>query len=265
MTRLYGVMVGANCAVLSVYTTAHKYYNSTDKFTANYKKEGDASYTTIERNSNIFRFLYSGYEFDVYGLEPQTTYDIYVNVDSEESNHITFTTESLGVFNYELTMRSDVTDVESGLSISLINSFAENMVNIGYDITPHSTKYTPKFTACTNDYLVDKYGAQAVTHGRDSYIEFDAYDTKLRTIIHEYRHLMFFSGGYNISYASENAGSISDPNVLYKTFSFFSHNDNKTEIYMYYGENNCYDTQYLYDYFVLKAISNNPVTIVYGN
>lgn len=267
MTKLYGVMAGANCAVLSVLTTMYKYYYVGDKFKAYYKKSSESEYTSVASvKSENLNFRDSAWEFDVYGLEPQTTYEIYVKVDTEESNHITFTTESVIPFEYDLSPRGDISESASAKSTTLLESFAEKMSGIGYDIKSHSSTYIPKFIACDGAYLRENYGAVAVTHGLDSWIDFNNTSTPMNTIIHEYRHLMFFTGsGSKCCYASDIADGITDVNVLYKTFSFMSYNNNKSDIYTYYGENSCKETAYLYDFFILKAISNNPVTIVYGN
>ena len=267
MTQLTGVMVGARCAVLSIYTTDR---STNDDFVVYYKKASESSYTSVNGNyagsgtRNLY-FVDSEWAFDVYNLEPQTSYEIYVKVRGNESNHINFTTEAEGVFRYNLVINDGVTEAASASSVNMMSNFAQRMIDIGYNINKHSTSYSPKFIACKAGDIRQRYNAVAVAHGIDTSIEFDSpftsNDTFMSTFIHEYRHLMFFTpANSSICYASDMSG-VSDKNQLYKTFSFFSRNNNKSEAYTFYGENSCSDTQYLYDFFILKAISNNTITI----
>lgn len=272
MTEIYGIMYGAKCAAIGFIT--NKSISSSTTVNAYVKKSGDSSFTTVTGVLNTtFKFMQSAWEFDIRNLDEGSTYEVYVSVAGEESNHLSFTTLSdRGSFNYDSRFWNYRNSAEYTPSQSVqdaaneaLDTFTSTLEDVGYTNT-ELTKY----------YLTSASGFSygGLTSGNKQYILIDGVtvDRMIQVMIHEYRHRIFFgkylpiqgNDCWGVGYASEKTAYFgSYLNNLYEVASFFSRNDDKTELYYYYGENSCPETFFLSGFFLIKILGKQEVNIVY--
>ena len=275
MTELYGAIIGAKCAVLGFCSTSDA-SRSSSTVSGFYKKSGDQTFTEVvgsrgwTTGSSNFAFRGSAWES---GLDVGTTYEVYVSVNGDESNHLTFTTlANIGGFDYTMeygdySSSGPVTGVTPSQSQEetaeqFEQVFMETMESIG--ITANDTR---TFYLVVNPNSMA--GADGITSGNLIYVNIRTgdIDRMLDVIVHEYRHLVFFNSSImpgNYGYASERADAYGyDMDNFYKVISFFDMNDNQSEVYYFYRENSNTTESLLYDFFLLKCYDNQHVDIIY--
>lgn len=283
--QINGILVGARSVVLSVVTT------NPGNLSIHYKVTGSSGgWTPVNcvEGTNLF-FRENAWEVDLEKCFLQgTSYDLFArtkdgnnNVDTETYQ---FTTESVGVFgSYLLEYCSRDNHVQRIPTAAeeayydgdadhpgIVRVFITKLEDIGFNMSyfrAEHSGYEPSF------HIADDLapGVAGITTGGiagECYFSND--DIDIHSLIHEYRHCFFFNSNADEGFIG-NAKDIQpeifrqmDSADYYKVFSFFALNGNTSEPYNYYGENSCENESRLYDYFILKLLALNPLTIIEG-
>lgn len=278
--EIYGAMIGPKGVAIGFLTTLTIY--TATEFKGYIKKTSDSEFREIEGLNDKYtpdtnvRFRRSAWEFDFLDLETGTTYDLYITINGEESNHITFTTTTeTSSINYEINyanysssgpVESTPSETQAQYAESFKKKYLTSVEAVGLVYNE-----LVKLHLVTNPNTLP--GADGLNVSKHIYMNIktgiDAENRMCEILIHEMRHNEFFNntmlgGGYG--YASTRAELNGyDMDNFYKVYSFFDMNNNKSEMYYFYRENSCPDEHYLFDYFILKILLNEHVEITYYN
>ena len=264
---LYGAIAGAQCAVLGVLTSVPPVSLSV------FQKREEGEYQQAIIKDMFFRG--NAWELDITGLTPGTRYTFYVSNGLITSNELEVVTDFLGRVNcnfgyVNLSGDTEVawepTPEQEAIAQAINQEFIEILTAIGYQ--SGKTKYDmaiPSFVPTLN-WMSDSSPVSTrlnnevfVSLGNDS-------GTNLNNVIHEFRHQFLFTpSSKKISYATQNPEYSQYINVenFRDVASFFFLNDSQGDVYVFYGENSCSDTHYLYDYFLLKSLTKNISKVVF--
>lgn len=288
MTEVYGAIVGSTCVMLGVITNRHEYWDDTHTgWTVCYDKVGDEE-GAVSINSGDSPYMVTfrencAWEVDIRDLEQNTTYNAWVIVNGETSNTISFTTETLGVYRNSVTWKngensSSYTSKDRSSINGALSTLSGTFISVGFNIDQYINGHKHCFKIYPDDDSEFAGSAAAHCHGINGPICIEAghynnVNEMTKVMMHESLHYFFFSrqsGEDNVTYVSDimsqRGYSSSAIDNFHQVLSFFSFNNNKTEAYMFYGENSVANLMMspprLFIYFLIKAITNNPVTII---
>ena len=274
--QVYRILVGARSAVLSILT------DTPGSVSVHYKADsGSWEQMNCTEGENFF-FRISAWEVDLNRcLQPETSYSLYVSAGQSNTQTYTFTTESVGDFGdynsgyykYDTSGHPEWTPTASQReSVEGENGtrtiFLRTLEDIGFQMSYFKAEH-PNFTPSI--YISNSFnGAAALTTKLAGQCWFLC-SNNLYVYVHEYRHCFYFSKDNS---SNDDLGDAREfnPSIFnkigstnwYKVFSMFSINGDKTEPQVFYGENSCDNLSYLYDFFILKLLALNPLTIIDG-
>ena len=265
--KIHAVMAGANCAVLCFLTTIMP--SREKKPIVHYKTTEESEWhEVVGKNGDItmewpttfkFRDRTSAWEFDLFELEVNTTYEIYLTISSTSSEIFIFKTlPSIGSFDYNLEFKNyrpkDVpwtpTPEQEETFRTRIQKFSDILENVGF-----VSEETTELRITSGGSSQEGFGG--ITSDGKIYLPRDFYNY---AFVHEMRHLLGWRGvlGPSCGYYTGNEN-------WFKVMSFFSMNGNQSRVYYFYGENSALDLDMLYDYFMLCTINGQEVTIFYAD
>ena len=271
MIQVYRILVGARSSVLSILT------DMPDSVSVHYRSgSGEWEVMNCTENQNFF-FRTSAWEIDLNEcFLPETQYDLYVSEGQNNTQTYSFTTESIGDFGeynfgyykYDISGHPEWTPTANQQEDTeeKVSTFIQTLKDIGFRMSYLKNEY-PDFVP--SFYISNSLNAAAglTTGGFPGECWFEVY-TNIITYVHEYRHSFYFkTSNIKIGNAKKLRPSMFDKigsTNWYKVFSMFSINGDKTEPQVFYGENSCDNLSYLYDFFILKLLALNPLTIIDG-
>ena len=270
--KIFGAIVGYSCALIGFMTTEKILVNESN-ITVHIRKNG-GNWRNADKggeNSNLY-FITSAWMFDFNNLEPDTEYQAYVVVNSTTSNTITFETDSseAGNITYEFHYRNyqENEDYDPSESLRTATEFILDYFNS--KVTSVGVVNTEYKLICIDKIHSYNSGWAGLTSGNKIYLtsigslEYQWYGS-ISDLVHEFRHFLYdVDSGFN--YASDffARNNITDIENFYELVSFPTRQpENRSEVYCYRLENSWPEGCNLYNFFVLKVLNGQHVTIIH--